>query len=606
MILLDDALSSASKPSSRLYQDPINHWQVLQGCDRANTNASITRCLEDISAALARGEYVVATFAYELGYYFHELEPRKSNQPLLEAWTFQSYTALSKDEVDRLIAGKLDLLDLDTRSAGVLDLSSSISAEQFCEDIERIQEYIRSGDTYQINHTFNITGKAYGSPLGLYALLRKRQPGRFGAYIAQGTQHILSQSPELLIQRQGNVVTAMPMKGTASAIEHSALELGQDPKNRAENLMIVDLLRNDLGRVALTGSVKTPSLFEVARHGDVLQMTSTVQAQVESNTKFVDILRAVFPCGSITGAPKKRSMEIIQGLETLNRHYYCGALGWLDPNGDFALSVPIRTIELTQDPNTLTSEITLGVGAGITIDSVAKQEWEECRIKSAFLNDLPSAVGLFETILIKDGLAQSLESHLSRIQHSAIALNIPFDLMRARILIEQCCNDVNRDILHRLRLDLSNHGELTCVTAPVDPIAKQVKIFWANELLQDAAKTTMRSGNPLLGHKTTQRSIYDAGWQAANAAGGFDAIFTNEQGLVTEGGRSSIFIQKQGSNDWLTPPLSAGVLPGVMRARILADPQWNAHEANLTIRDVIDAKAIMLSNALRGTIAAHL
>jgi len=605
MILLDDSQSTSSKPSSRLYETASHSWCIYPSNTDEQSWHDVNHCLREISSALSRGEFVVAAFAYELGNLINRLPSRVSRHPLIQAWSFGNYQTLSKDQVDDLIASRLAALNLSDRSAGVLDVHESLIEERFAADIERIQEYIRCGDTYQINHTYRINGKSYGSPLALYSLLRKRQPGRFGALIENSPQFILSQSPELFIQRRGNLITAMPMKGTASALDSTANQLSDDPKNRAENLMIVDLLRNDLGRLAIPGSVITPKLFEVARHGDVLQMTSTVQAELKPETSLSDILQAVFPCGSVTGAPKKRSMQIIQDLEPEDRGYYCGALGWLDPNGDFALSVPIRTIEIQQDPHTHASTLSLGVGAGITIDSIPKQEWQECHIKSSFLTDLPSGVGLFETILVKDRIAQLLESHLKRIVASASALGIPLQESDARGLIAATCMTVDSDEACRLRLDLEFSGKLSCTLGLLEPLPDKVKLFWAKDLLENSEDALLYSGSALLSHKSTHRRMYDDAWKTAVSKGGFDALFTNEQGFITEGGRSSIFIKANKSNEWTTPPLSAGVLPGVMRASMLANPQWNIREANLTIADVLNAKEIMLSNALRGPISAY-
>ena len=395
----------------------------------------------------------------------------------------------------------------------------------------------------------------------------------------------------------------MPMKGTASALNDSAEHLSADAKNQAENVMIVDLLRNDLSRLALPGTVSVPQLFEVARYGDVLQMTSTVQAEMKPGIQLHDVLNAVFPCGSVTGAPKKRSMEIIQELEPKNRGYYCGALGWIDPSGDFAFSVPIRTLEIDHDAKTHASPFILGIGAGITIDSEAAQEWDECQIKAAFLANLPSELGLFETILVRQGKAQHLELHLSRLRHSALALGIPCSLEQLLEVVEIGCQKCTGDTEYRLRLDLDHAGKPSCQIAAITPLQGSVKIFWASDILPDPSKAILHSGNVLLRHKVSSRNLYDQAWKLAEGLGGFDALFINEQGYVTEGGRSSIFIKS--GNRWLTPPVSAGLLPGVMRSIVLSDPQWNAHEANMTIEDVLHAKEIMLSNALRGLIPAH-
>lgn len=607
MILLDDAQSTAASATSRLYESALYYWHVLPSGNTAKDLAAIQTCFSEISAALARGEFVVSAFAYELGRLIHQLPERDSQpnnpHPLIEAWSFAGFERLSKQDVDHRITQKLALLDHAQASAGVMDIQESLNEGQFSADIEAIQEYIRSGDCYQINHTYRIKGKTYGAPLALYSRLRERQPGRFGAYIEHEGRFLLSQSPELFIARDGDTLKAMPMKGTASALSAVASALSEDPKNQAENVMIVDLLRNDLSRISLPGSVSVPNLFEVARHGDVLQMTSTVQGQIKPETDLFNIFKAVFPCGSVTGAPKKRSMEIIQELEPEDRGYYCGALGWLDPNGNFAFSVPIRTVEIEQDHESHGSHFTLGIGAGITNDSDAGQEWQECRIKAAFLMDLPSATGLFETIAISKGEPIRINEHLHRIQASAKVLRIAFDAEAAQNLIASACTSLDKNLSYRLRLDLAATGDLSVASAAIHPTTEPVKIFWAKDILP--GDVTMFSGDALLHHKISNRTLYDQAWQEAVKHGGFDALFLNEQGFVTEGGRTSIFIKPSGGTEWLTPPVSAGILPGVMRATLLSDPAMNAREADITINDVLMAEEIMLSNALRGAIKAH-
>jgi len=612
MILLDDAQSTANKRTSRLYRQPLKRWHISAVSSETTTKQQIESCLKEIQEALGQNQFLVIALAYELGRYIHRLPNRSlgSKQdfkhPVIQAWSFASYEALSKEDVDVFLQHELSKLEKACVISGVANVQSSLNEEQFTQDIATIQEYIKSGDCYQINHTYRITGQTYGDPLALYMRLRERQPGRFGAFIADEDNYILSQSPELFIQRYGDMLKAMPMKGTANALTESANQLSQDTKNQAENVMIVDLLRNDLSRLALPGTVKVPDIFQVARHGDVLQMTSTVQAQAKPHIQLLDVLNAVFPCGSVTGAPKKRSMEIIQELEPLDRGYYCGALGWLDPNGDFALSVPIRTIEMNHNLLTQASQFTLGVGAGITIDSEAKQEWNECHIKANFLSRLPSRVGLFETILIQNQAPKYLEHHLARIAQSALSLGIPFSIDQAKSLITTACHSCDQFISYRLRIDLDVDGALTYKISPLETIPENVKIFWASDILPNPNDAIMRSGNILLRHKVSSRDTYDMAWQKAQSLGGFDALFINEKGFVTEGGRTSIFIQSTTQDRWLTPPVSAGLLPGVMRSVILNDPQWNAHETDLSIDEVRSAKRIILTNALRGVIPAYL
>ena len=608
MILLDDSQSTASNPTSRLYQDTLHYWCIYPSEQAEENQTAIEGVFTDLAKASARGEYLVVALAYELGLHFQGLNLPVSKHPLIEAWSYENYEALSKIAVDEFLVSNINRLPENETYSGVTNLNPSINFAQFSSDLDQIREWILAGDVYQINHTYRLRGQPYGSDLALYNRLRKRQPGRYGAFIQSENHAILSHSPELFIQRNGDTLLAMPMKGTASALNSTGSALAEDPKNQAENVMIVDLLRNDMGRVAQTGSVKVSQLFEVARHGDVLQMTSTVEATLKKGVSFEEILRAVFPCGSVTGAPKKRSMEVIQQLEP-ERGYYCGAIGWLDPDQRFALSVPIRTLEITHSEREQASTLTMGVGAGITIESKADEEWEECQIKSAFLTELTSTVGLFETILIQHGTAQLLDRHLDRLQHSAKYLGIPFERNGVEQYIAKVF-DGNKwgsslSQLYRFRLDLSPTGELSHSISELSPLSDSVKLFWASDLLPDPGYAVMQSQNVLLQHKSHSRTWYDRAWQLAEAKGGFDALFLNENGFVTEGGRSSLFIQKPNMTEWFTPPVSAGLLPGVMRAQILSDPSWNAREMDLTIDDVLQADKIVITNALRGVVPAH-
>ncbi|BEI33649.1 chorismate-binding protein [Polynucleobacter sp. HIN5] len=604
MLLLDDVESSREQPTSRLYQYVQHEW-----C--ANRFHELDACFDGIETALGQGQYVVALFAYELGYYWQGITCKHPEPlPLLRAWSFAEVSKLSKEAVDAFLHERLAI---ESTPSGILNRHDSINQARFTEDIGRIQAWIAAGDTYQINHSYRVYGQAYGSPLALYARLRERQPGRYGAFIADGHQAVLSQSPELLIRRSGDTLIAEPMKGTADAALAQASELANDPKNQAENVMIVDLLRNDLGRIAQTGSVHVPALFEVKQHGQVLQMTSTVQAKPRPNLRVEDVLRAVFPCGSVTGAPKKRSMEIIQALEDQPRGWYCGALGWFDPNGDFAMSVPIRTLQMDQYAQSDSSSFVLGVGAGITIDSDANTEYQECQLKAAFLTSLPSGVGIFETIRFDPGSdptrIANWSKHFERLSSSARDLGIQFDDEVLQSMVRAAATDLAHDRIHRVRIDLSTTGQLSLSHSVIEMPPGPVQLFWAHEILQGdytPQQLTMQSHHPLLRHKVSEREIYDAAWHKAVELGGFDALFINEHGHVTEGGRTSVLIREDVNGPWLTPPLSAGVLPGVMRSIILADPSMNAREANLTIAQVVNANEIMLCNALRGMIPAHL
>ena len=495
--------------------------------------------------------------------------------------------------------------------AGTIDLRASVDRAEFTEAIAQIHAAIAAGETYQVNYTYRLHGSAYGSPLALYRVLRERQPVAFGAYVAlppgEEATHVLSCSPELFVRAQQGLVTAKPMKGTAARYappegdSETARLLSEDVKNRAENLMIVDLLRNDLGRVAEIGSVKVPELFAIEPYSTVFQMTSTVQARLRPEIGMPELLRAVFPCGSITGAPKHHTMQLIARLESTPRGLYCGAIGWVDAPrpgarlGDFCLSVAIRTLTLGPDRDGRRA-LTLGVGAGIVKDSRADDEFDECRLKARFLTGLAPGFELFETVLCTAaGELPWLQRHLDRLARSATVLGFTFDRDTARAQLEAAATE-RRGMPRRLRLALANDGRLTLTQAALSPLPEgEVRLRIAEARLPDA--------NPLAAHKTTLRALYDAGVREAEREGAFDSLFFSESGWLVEGGRCSVFVKLQGR--WFTPPLADGALPGVMRAALLEDAAFGARERRLTRADLEQAEAVMVCNALRGALLAH-
>ena len=556
--------------------------------------------------------------------------------------------------------------------AGVFNVHPSLGAEDFSTALDRILALILAGETYQVNFTYRLDFQTFGSPFSLYRRLRASQPVPFGAFLAlppgpgigTGTcigepTWILSCSPELFLRHQAGRLSARPMKGTAprgaDAATDAALarQLSRDAKTRAENLMIVDLLRNDLGRLARTGSVRVPALFEVEAHPSLWQMTSTIEAELPPAVTFPQVLRATFPCGSITGAPKHRTMHWIRQIETRPRGLYTGAIGWIAPPdgegmaaagegiarqgpggisnalpasgiaevptgglaggpargpgdsalacGDFCLSVAIRTLTLgapTVSGSPLASRPgTLGIGAGIVSDSQANQEYAECQLKARFLTALDPGFNLFETLFATrtDGI-RHLERHLERLRRSADCLGFRLPLALIRPALTAATAALSPDHPWRLKLELRKDGHFTLSQSPLEPLPPgPVGLLIAPE--------PMDAADPLLAHKTSRRAPYDAAIAAAVRQGAFDMLFCNRQGQVTEGGRTNLFAFLDGA--WLTPPLTAGVLPGVMRGLILDDPAWGAREAPLTLEDLRRANRLMVTNALRGPIEAR-
>ena len=596
--LLDDASADGhAQALSRLYSE---HAGTL-ACDDA---AGWNEVLLEMQAALARGLYAVPVLTYELGAHLLGIHARDQDAPLAQVLLFARCERMTADQAASWVATRA----LDTAPAGIGNVQANVDEAQFVDAVKRIRDYIAAGDTYQVNYTYRLRFDAFGSIFALYQRLRARQPVPYGALIGMPDGGaVLSFSPELFVRHEAGTLLARPMKGTAPASGEPDVdvrrseELALDPKNRAENLMIVDLLRNDLGRVAQTGSVAVPQLFEVTRFGAVLQMTSTVRAQLRPGARLAEVFAALYPCGSITGAPKRRAMEIIDELEPDARGLYTGAIGWFDPPaggqpvGDFCLSVPIRTLALGPGEGLRRGE--LGVGAGIVFDSDARAEYAECRLKGRFLTGLQNEFDIFETIKAswEDG-PRHLDEHLARIAASCAWFGRPFDMAAARALVVDTCLALPHTGLHRLRLASGTDGALSITAAPLAPLHAPVRVVLAAEPVQ--------SGDLFLRHKTSVRQRYDAAWRTAEAQGAFDALFFNERGELTEGGRSNVFVHLEGR--WYTPPLSCGLLPGVMRAVILAAPAWKASERIITRAMLERAEGIMVCNALRGPLLAVL
>ncbi len=615
--LLDDA--SAADPHnarSRLY---TGHAGTLTCSDTAQWPAM----LEQMQQATQGGLHAVVVLTYELGAQLLAIRaPAQTpiqTPPLAQVLLFSDCAHLTPPEVASWLAARADA---GQTSAGIAAVRANVDEPAFSAAIGRIRDYIAAGDTYQVNYTYRLRFDAFGSIEALYARLRARQPVPYGALIAlPDGGAVLSLSPELFVRHHNGELLTRPMKGTAPANTDGAdagadadnaeraRALAADPKNRAENLMIVDLLRNDLGRVAATGSVQVPALFDVQRYSGVLQMTSTVRATVRRGVTLAQLFEALYPCGSITGAPKRRTMEIIAELEPDPRGIYTGAIGWFDPPatpqpigahpvGDFCLSVPIRTLTLQapQDDASNVRRGEMGVGAGIVYDSDAASEYAECQLKARFLTGLTNPFELFETMRADaaQGCAQR-ERHLARLAQSTRYFGFPFDAGKATATLDEYCASLG-DGPHRLRLAVGSDGNLSVSSAPLTPLAQPARVLIAPD--------ATRSGDLFLRHKTSVRARYDAAWRDAEAQGAFDMLFFNERGELTEGGRTNVFIHYQGR--WITPPLACGLLPGVMRAAVLDDPAWQASEAVVTRPMLAAASQIMICNALRGTMMATL
>ena len=613
--LLDDASASDTAPTSRLYTGFVREHRCTAPAGLDATWAAVQADLHG-----PQGLHAVLLADYEWGARLIGAahRPPPADEPAaLRVLMFRRLQRLCAEAVTSWLAQHDDGLP-----AGTLGLTPSVDDAAFDAAIASIHAAIADGETYQVNYTYRLDGQAWGEPIALYRRLRERQPVPYGALIAlparadDARRWVLSRSPELFLRHEAGVVTARPMKGTARRVagdplgdSETARELAGDTKNRAENLMIVDLLRNDLGRIAMIGSVQVPQLFDIEPYATVFQMTSTVMARLQPAVDFPALLRATFPCGSITGAPKRHTMHWIERLESTPRGLYCGAIGWVDAPADpgqrcedFCLNVAIRTLTLGEPRDGL-RPLRLGVGAGIVMDSVAADERAECRLKARFLTALDPGFELFETMRGEPHYGIALrDEHLARLARSAQMLGFAFDADAAQALLDQATQALPGPT--RLRLALAHDGRLSLRQAALAPLPAErdgvrggpVRLIVSPQRLPDAA--------PLAAFKTTLRAHYDAGVAAAEAQGAFDSLFFTRDGRLVEGGRSSVFLRLDGR--WWTPPVSDGALPGVMRAQLLADPLVAAGERTLTLADLQRAEAIWVSNALRGVLRAEL
>ncbi len=582
----------------------------------AHTAAEIPGLFSEIENAVAAGLTAAGFFTYECGSCFEpktQMRADKLDRPLAwigiydRVYRFDHATGEFPDgEPAELARFRGDTLAPANELKELkIEASLGLTEEQYAERIAAIHEWIRAGDVYQLNFTVPYSVRVHGSAAALYARLRGRQPVEYGAFIHwQPGRRILSFSPELFFRVEETAevrhITTKPMKGTAARAlttredRQRAEWLRGDPKNRSENVMIVDLLRNDLGRLAKFGTVHVKNLFALERYPTLWQMTSTVTGELRPEIGFHDIFRALFPCGSITGAPKIRAMQLLAELEAQPRGVYTGAIGFFSPQRS-VFNVAIRTLELEGERGKM------GVGSGIVIDSNATEEYRECVLKAEFLTgssrrfqgnvELPEQFQLIETMLWS-GSFPLLDLHLDRLMDSADYFGITCDRVAVKAALEEHARKFGDLALRKVRLLLDSEGEPQVAGETLTPQITKERIG----RVRVAAQRT-NSADLWLYHKTTQRPLYARAYEEAVHGGYDDVLFMNERGEITEGAISNIFIEKD--ERWLTPPIECGLLAGVYRRHLL-ETVAGAEERVLYPDDLRRADAVYLCNAVRG------
>jgi para-aminobenzoate synthetase/4-amino-4-deoxychorismate lyase len=539
--------------------------------------------LRRAEAAASEGMWVALALSYEAAPAFDPaLKVRSSSEfPLAWMGVFEERSST-------------DFNSIPDRPFLISEWEPQIDKRQYRQAIHSIRDYIESGDTYQVNFTFPLRGSLAGDSFSCFRAIARSQGAAYSAYLDIGSHKILSFSPELFVERRGNELITRPMKGTLARgrwLEEDvekAQQLRASEKDRAENVMIVDLMRSDLGKVAATGSVNVPELFAVERISRVLQMTSTVTAVQRPEVGIVNVLRALFPCGSVTGAPKARSMAIIKELEDHPRGVYTGAIGMLCPNGDAAFSVPIRTLAVDSG----NGAATFGVGGAITWDSTTDGEYDECCLKARFLTDPWAEFELLETIALNDGEYALLDRHLARARDSARYFGFRWN--EAEVL--KALHDVSQSqpLQHwRIRLLVGRNGKVHTEAFPLgEPRTAPVAVKFASGAIDDR--------DPLVFHKTTARSRYYVELERCQPCD--DVILWNSRGEVTESTVANIVVFSEGRH-W-TPPREAGLLAGTLRGELISKGQL--FERTITKDELAAAESFALINSVRGWMPAKL
>jgi para-aminobenzoate synthetase/4-amino-4-deoxychorismate lyase len=560
----------------------------------AGEGGELSGIFEEVERRREGGAFVAGFLSYEAGGHFERIRceaPVTARLPM--AW----FGVYSRAYVFDHRAGRFEgespeewfpEAPVGDEGYAIGNLRFGISPREYANKVEAIQEYIRAGDVYQVNLTGKVNFDFSGSPAAMFAALSAQQSVSYGAFLCLGETQLLSFSPELFFCTRGGGITARPMKGTAcrgrDMAEDAAMAswLQNDPKNRSENIMITDLLRSDLGRICRFGSIRAKELLAVEKYETLFQMTSTVSGTLRPGLHGYDIFAALFPCGSVTGAPKVRAMEIIRELEGAPRGVYTGAIGLFSPGGEIMFNVAIRTIVLEGGRGEM------GVGSGIVIDSVAKDEYQECLLKAEFLTHGAPRIQLIESLLW-DGEYPFLPFHQQRLEASAASLGFAVDGEAVTALLSAKAQQLRRGARYKVRLLLDRSGAISCEAAPLEKQRELPKIMIS------AMRTC--SSDTFLRHKTTRRQAYDQWLSRAHRRGFDEVLFLNERGEVTEGAISNIFIECGGQ--WFTPPVSCGLLPGVYRRHLL-ETNSAASERILCLEDLRSADAIYICNAVRG------
>jgi len=547
----------------------------------------------------AKKYYLVGYFSYELGYCFEEIfserVPGRYAYPLVHLCVFDQAICFNHrtNQFNRNLPGLLS--DSEKNNFSIKNLRFNYGKPGYVRKIKRIKEYIRMGDTYQVNFTAKYLFDFSGSAFAFYEDLKNRQSVCYSAFCKFKDDSVISLSPELYFKRDGLNIYSRPMKGTIcrgkNIDEDKKMTSGlrKSKKDLSENIMIVDLMRNDLGRISKTGSVRVSRLFDIEQYNTLFQMTSSVRGVLKKDITYFDIFRHIFPGGSVTGAPKIRTMQIIRELETGYRNIYCGALGIIFPRNRAIFNMPIRTISLAKDKGQM------GVGSGIVYDSDPEKEYQECVLKAKFLTQGYNPFQLVETMLWR-GKYIFCNEHLKRLESSAVYFAFYFDLKKIKRQLKDLEHNFTKKDRYKIRLLLDKKGDIKCEYSKIAEEGAEKDRFIA------FSRYRTDPNDIFLYHKTTNRQLYNKEYRYHSQRGYYEVIFLNNRGQVSEGSFSNIILCI--NKNYYTPALSSGLLAGIYRAYFIK--KHNAKERLILPDELYKADKIFLCNSVRGLIEVKL
>ncbi len=545
----------------------------------ADSYNGFSKKIKEVGRYIKKGYYAAGYVSYE-AFYAMEKKIKKTGRtpaPLMWFGIFKKPVKIKSFRADEI------------KECGVYSIQNSVKKKEYLNSCNSIKKLIKNGEVYQVNYCYRKNFKLAGSAGAFFRKLTESQKVSYSAFIDDGKRNILSVSPELFFRREENNILMKPMKGTViktkKITDKKAENILKNEKNKAENLMIVDLIRNDLGKICKTGSVRAGEIFETEKYGSLYQMTSSVRGRIGKNISFYKFLRALFPSGSVTGAPKIRAAQIIDSLEKGQRGVYTGAVGFMSKKGG-VFNIPIRTAVINKKDKTGC----MGIGSGIVNDSVPGKEFEECEGKAFFLTKQRPA--LFESILLKNKRYRLSDYHIQRIKKSAVFFSIPFSPGRFRSELKKIRNKLKEGESYKVKITLNTDGSLNsrAEKIPGFPAKKKTACVYTGQKADPK--------NIFLYHKTTYRGLYERALNYARERGFDDALLINERGEITEAAYSNVFFRVK--NRLYTPPVKCGLLPGAYRRYMLE--KGYCEEKVLTARGLKKADEIFTGNSVRGRV----